>query len=139
MKSFKAVLAAFAIIVIGAAVMPQKGDARKWAAGMKVAAPWTDGNYYLAVIRSLNGDMADVDYADGTSGTVESSTLREIPARPKLSAGYPVLAVWSTGARFYGGVVLQVKPKGAVIQWDDGSEPSLVVFGKIIVTGRAGK
>lgn len=107
------------------------GAASKFETGKTVAAKWSDGSYYLAVIKKAGGDSYDVDYADGTKGTVKSSDIREIPEKPSLAAGDNVLAVWTT-AKFYPGTVQEVKPEGAVIKWNDGSEPSLVTYGKIL-------
>ena len=100
-------------------------------AGMTVAAKWTDGNYYLAVIKSVNGTAYAVDYADGTSGEVTEGEILQIPPTPSLKKGDSVLAVWS-GACFYPGQVKEVTPSGALIAWDDGSAPSTVEYGKII-------
>jgi hypothetical protein len=133
MKKIKmSLVAVSAILFLVSAMAAQNCEAAsKLAKGMTVAAKWTDDNYYLAKIKAVNGDKYDVDYADGTKGTVTADQIKEIPAKPKLVKGDKVLAVWA-GAKFYSGTVEEVKPNGAIVKWDDGSSPSLVTFGKII-------
>lgn len=99
--------------------------------GQTMAAKWTDGNWYLAKIESVSGGRYNVLYADGDRGSVAQDQIQVIPMRPHLIAGERVLAVWS-GAKFYSGIILEVRGNGAVVKWDDGSTPSLVEYGKIL-------
>lgn len=99
--------------------------------GMTVAAKWTDNNYYLATITSINGDKYAVDYTDGSKGEVKSSDLKVPNEKSELKAGNKVLAVWA-GSKFYSGTIKEIKESGAVITWDDGTEDSEVAFGKIL-------
>ncbi len=119
------------LFLSGFVVFPVTGkSAQKFPDGASVAAKWSDGEYYLAVIKSCTDGNYEVDYADGSQGTVSEGAIKFIPAKLVLTAGDKVYAVWS-GAKFYPGTVEKVTAKGAVIRWDDGSEPSEVEFGKI--------
>ena len=127
-------------VAFGKIMKPANADANgaasavvgSFAVGATAAAKWTDGKYYLAVIKAVNGDKYDVDYADGTKGTVTPADMKIIPSTLTLSKGDKVLAVWSTSGRFYTGIVEEVKATGARIKWDDGTAPSEAPFGKII-------
>jgi hypothetical protein len=110
----------FAVAVAGSA----------FEVGQSVAARWSDGNMYLAVIRAIDGDNYKVDYADGDKGTVQKHQMIPLRTRPVLQAGDKVMAVW-TRARFYSGVVAEVQGGGVIVRWDDGSSPSFVAFGKV--------
>ncbi|MBI5541972.1 MAG: DUF4537 domain-containing protein [Bacteroidia bacterium] len=99
--------------------------------GMSVAAKWTDGNYYLATIKTITGETYAVDYADGSNGEVKVTDLKLITEKSDLKAGDKVQAVWA-GAKFYPGKIKELKEKGAIIIWDDGTTESEVVFGKIM-------
>lgn len=99
--------------------------------GMRVAAKWSDGNWYMATVDSIAVNSCDVSYADGTKGSVSYNDVTLIPNDIFLRPGEKVLAVWSN-ARFYAGTVQSVAADGAVIQWEDGSASSKVSFGKII-------
>jgi hypothetical protein len=63
-----------AVLVLAAAVA---GSA--FEVGQSVAARWSDGNMYLAVIRAIVGDNYKVDYADGDKGGVTADQIRRIP------------------------------------------------------------
>jgi len=101
--------------------------------GMTVAAKWTDNNYYLATITSINGDKYAVDYTDGSKGEVKATDLKVTNEKSELKAGNKVLAVWA-GSKFYSGTIKEMKENGAVITWDDGTADSEVAFGKILKT-----
>lgn len=124
------VLMAFSILLTLAAFSVNGEAAAKFTTGAKVAAKWTDGEYYLAVIKSFTDGNYEVDYDDGSQGTVAEADIQSIPAKLKLAAGDKVYAVWS-GSKFYPGTVEKTTAKGAVVKWDDGSQPSMVEFGKI--------
>lgn len=104
--------------------------AETFNAGDTVAAEWQSDNWYYATIKTVTGDNYAVDYADGTSGTVTKDKLKVLDKNLKLAVGDKVMAVWS-GARFYSGVVQDLKEGGATVKWDDGSDPSFVELGKI--------
>jgi len=99
--------------------------------GSTVAAKWSDGNYYLAVISSISGESYNVNYADGTTGSVTTADILAIPSTTNFSVGDKVIAVWSS-ARFYPGTIEQLTKGGAMVKWDDGSAASEVAFGQII-------
>ena len=127
----KLVLLTASVLCFSFAFVTLSAQTVKFTAGMKVAAKWSDGEYYLAKITKITDGQFDVDYEDGSQGTVAETDLKIVPAKPKLAKGDKVLAVWS-GSKFYPGTVTEVKPKGAIIQWDDGSAASMVEYGKII-------
>lgn len=124
MKRQKTVLVAVLVLVFAG------GAFGAFEVGQSVAARWSDGNMYLAVIRAIVGDSYKVDYADGDKGTVTKHQMVPLKARPDLKAGDRVMAVW-TRARFYSGVVNEVQGGGVIVKWDDGSRPSFVAFGKV--------
>jgi hypothetical protein len=102
-----------------------------FAAGDTVAAKWTDGNLYLATVKSVDGGTVNVVYADDESaGAVPETDVRAIPAAT-FAEGDRVLAVWSQG-RFYAGKVTKANGSSYVITWEDGSTPSTVEADKII-------
>jgi hypothetical protein len=107
-------------------------EAPAFAAGDTVAAKWADGKLYLATVKSVDGDTVNVVYADdGTAGAVPQTDVRAIPAAT-FAVGDRVLAVWSQG-RFYPGEVTKVTGSTYTIAWDDGTTPSTVEAGRIIV------
>jgi hypothetical protein len=103
----------------------------QFKSGMTVAAKWTDNNYYLATITSLKGDRYEVDYADGTKGDVALAEMKMLAEKESIKVGDKVLAVWS-GAKFYAATIKELKAKGAVVTWDDGTAESEVDYGKIM-------
>jgi len=98
--------------------------------GDNVAAEWMPDSWYYATVKKVTGENYDVDYADGTSGTITRGHIKTLDKNLKLAVGDKVSAVWS-GARFYAGAVQDLKEGGATIKWDDGSSPSFVELGKI--------
>ncbi len=104
----------------------------EFAIGTRVASKWADGNFYAGTIEGVNGTTYKIAYDDGDKGDNTKADLMVLPAKPTLKAGDKVLAVWS-GARMYAGVVEEVKTVSAVVKWDDGSSPSEVNFGKIVL------
>ncbi len=99
--------------------------------GMSVAAKWTDNNYYLATITSINGDTYAVDYTDGSKGEVKITDLKMLSEKSELKVGNKVIAVWA-GSKFYSGTIKEIKETGAIITWDDGTADSEVAYGKIL-------
>jgi len=126
-KNLTMLLVAFSLMAFAV----NAGTAPNFTVGKTVAAKWSDDNYYLAKIKAVTDGKYEIDYEDGSQGTVSEEEMKEIPAKPVLNVGDKVLAVWS-GGKFYSGTVEEVKAKGAIVKWDDGSEPSMVEFGKII-------
>lgn len=139
---FLSVSGLIAILILSFSVIScKKGDSKVtttvvaadnvFSEGMTIAAKWSDNNYYLAVISKIENDIVNVNYTDGTEGSVTKSDLKVIPTTLNLNIGDKVLAVWA-GSRFYPGTVEQVTTTGALVKWDDGSAPSEVLFGQII-------
>jgi hypothetical protein len=118
------------ILVLGM-IIPSCKTEVQYKAGMSVAAKWTDGNYYLATIKTITGDKCEVDYADGSSGEVKVLDLKTITEKTNLKVDDKVLAVWA-GAKFYTGKIKEISKMGAIITWDDGTVESEVAFGKIL-------
>jgi hypothetical protein len=110
---------------------PKPRPAPGFAADQKVAAKWTDGNYYLATVSNVEGDRVSIVFADDSSTkTVKSSELRPIPIRV-WAVGDKVLAVWSTG-RFFEGVITNAAPPRYTVKWADGTTPSTVTADRIM-------
>lgn len=126
----KIIVFSFLLAITGLFIQSCKTEAQ-FKTGMSVAAKWTDGNYYLATIKTITGETYAVDYADGSSGEVKITDLKMITEKANLKAGDKVQAVWA-GAKFYPGKVKELKETGAIIIWDDGTSESEVVFGKIM-------
>jgi len=113
------------------AASPTATSASQFAAGQSVAATWSDGGLYLAVVTAVDGDNVTVTYADdGTSRTVPATDVRAIPDTG-FAVGDRVRAVWA-GGRFYQGEVSKVDGTTYTVKWDDGSDPSTVEAGRII-------
>jgi len=118
-------------MLIGGIMMYSCKSEPKFKSGMTIAAKWADNNYYLATIISLKGDRYEVDYADGTKGEVVLGDMKILTEKEKLKVGDKVLAVWS-GAKFYAATIKELKNKGAVVTWEDGTAESEVDYGKIL-------
>lgn len=104
----------------------------KYKVGDVVATQWTDGFLYPAKVTAVNGLKYNVDFDDGSKGTdYEESKLQLLPATLDLKVGDGVMASWTGTGKFYSGTVKEVKADGAIVKWDDGSDPSEVKFGKI--------
>ena len=129
-KRFLLIIAVFILLILMVGALSCKKSG-KFKIGESVAAKWSDDNYYLAVIKTANGGMYEVDYADGDKGSVQEADILKIDPNISLATGDKVIAVWTT-ARFYSGVIEEVKSGSAIVKWDDGSEPSEVMFGKIV-------
>lgn len=104
--------------------------------GSQVASKWADGNYWAATVTDISGSTFTVNYDDGTKETNSKENLILLSNKIALKSGDKVLAVWSSNGRFYSGVIEEVKAGSAVVKWDDGSTPSEVVLGKIILQPR---
>ncbi len=93
--------------------------------GETVAAEWGDGKLYLSEVTAVADGEVTVTYLDdGTSGTLDESEVRSIEEKD-WQVDDRVLAVWSV-ARFYSGTITEVQDTGYIVDWDDGSTPSLV-------------
>lgn len=99
--------------------------------GTHVAAKWTDGDYWGATITGNSGGKYQVKYDDGTEGEVGEAELKSITPKEDIKVGDKVLAVWSTNGKMYKGEVQELQATGAIIKWDDGSEPSLATYSNI--------
>ncbi len=98
-------------------------------AGEQVAAKWST-QWYGATVIGRDGDAYVVKYSDNTIGTVKPADVRRLLHRRQIRVGQRVIAAWMTST-WYPGTVLSLAEEGAVIKWDDGSTPSLVLYGKI--------
>lgn len=98
-------------------------------AGTVVAAKWSD-SMYKGEVQSVDGDKVSVHYADGTHGTVDKTDLVVLEKNPNIQKGDSVLALWG-GSKFYPGVVQEVQGDSFLVQWEDGSAPSLAKKGDI--------
>jgi hypothetical protein len=86
----------------------------------------------LANVTAVDGDEVTVTFADdGSSLAVAAADVRTIP-ETAFAVGDRVLAVWQNG-RFYPGEISAVDGSTHTVAWDDGSEPSPVEAGRIIV------
>ena len=130
-KIMKKIIVFSLMIVLSGIFIQSCKTEPQFKAGMIVGAKWTDGNYYLATIKTINGEVYAIDYADGSNGEAKVTDLNVITEKNDLKVGDKVLAVWA-GAKFYAGKIKVIKEKGATITWDDGTTESEVVFGKII-------
>lgn len=119
------------LVVLSAILYQSCKNEVKFTAGMSVAAKWTDNEYYLATIASVNGDKYAVDYTDGSKGEVKVTDLKMLTEKSELKTGDKVLSVWS-GSKFYPGTIKEIKNEAAIISWDDGTADSEVAYGKIL-------
>ncbi len=108
-----------------------------WSApspGARVAAQWSDGNYYLATVISIKGDTCVLKYEGG--GDQDSLSLDRIiviPEKQSFKAGDKVFAVWPDQyLRFYSGVVEKVSSAGCTVTWSDGSPATLVALNRVL-------
>lgn len=102
-------------------------------AGDKCAVKWTGDSWYLATIVSAVENNYTVAYADGDKKSgIKNNEIKHLPKNPTFKVGAKVMAVWSTGAKFYSGSVIEVGKKKFKVKWDDGSSPSWVEVGKIL-------
>jgi hypothetical protein len=125
MKTFLTAVLAVMLALTQFALAAQAGD--------KCAVQWGSGSWYLATIVSAVEDNYTVAYADGDKKSgVRNSEIKHLPKNPSFKTGTKVMAVWSTGALFYSGTVVEVGEKKFKVKWDDGSEPSWVEVGKIL-------
>lgn len=113
-----------------AATAPAESDS-PFEPGQKVAATWTDGNYWHAEVTAVDGDQITVQFLDDKSTlTMPASDVRAIE-ETTWEVGDEVLAVWTSG-RFYLGEITKVDGDTYTVKWDDGSSPSPVTADKII-------
>ena len=107
-----------ALFVVGAAPVA----AHNLQAGDRVAAKWTDGNWWYGTIASVDDEGYVIHYADGD--VLKVSKLAVVPVAPvgALNVGDHVLAVWQ-GAKMYPGVITRIDTQSATVKWDDGDTP----------------
>jgi hypothetical protein len=99
--------------------------------GTHVAAKWSDGEYWGATVTGNAGGKYQVKYDDGTEGEVTAADMKSITPQAEIKVGDKVLGVWMTNGKMYKGTVQELQAGGAIVKWDDGSEPSLVAFSNI--------
>lgn len=107
---------------------PEAAAEDPWKVGTHVAAKWTDGNYWGATISGNTGGKYQVKYDDGTTGEVTAADMKSITPKADLKVGDKVWAVWMNGGKMYKGSVQELQDGGAIVKWDDGSEPSIVPY-----------
>jgi hypothetical protein len=100
------------------------------AVGMRVAAKWTDGNWWYGAIGQVESDGYVINYADGDVLKVAPTDVVPVVTPGVLHVGDHVLAVWK-GARMYPGVITAVHQSSATVRWDDGSAPLEISFEQI--------
>lgn len=116
----------------GAAAAGAAGPAGRLVPGMRVAAMWSDGSYWGAVIRGIQGDRFEVVYDDGDRDLRSAAELIPI-TDDEIAPGTPVLACWRSGARMYPGVVTAKNGDHYTVKWDDGDTPTEESRDKIVV------
>ncbi|HEU4717479.1 MAG TPA: hypothetical protein VFU15_06590 [Bacteroidia bacterium] len=126
-KSFAAIVIAF-VLVAGASSC-KGGSAFK--VGDHVAAKWTNNNYYLGSITAVNADKYSILYDDGDKLDVPVTDLKTLCNQSDLKVGDKVMASWNSSVMLYPGTVTELQSGGAMVKWDDGSEPSLSPYGKL--------
>ena len=104
--------------------------------GDSVAAPWTNDKgqsaFFMATIKAISGDKADLLYEDGDKLTVPLSSLRALSADASFKVGDHVVAAWK-GAQMFPGVVTAVTDLTCTIKWDDGDTPIEVKKSRIFL------
>ncbi len=110
------------------------GTSSSFSVGQRVAAKWTDGKYYLATIKTADGDDYGVHYADGDKGVVHGKDMHAIAPPGTLQVGDHVMAVWK-GAQMYPGVITSMSGGKALVKWDDGDTPLAVPEDRIARLG----
>lgn len=128
MRNTRKLFAVLSLVLMAFLMSCQAG----YKEGDQVCAMWKNKSWYLGTVAGVKGGgKYFIKYADGDEGEVTAKQIKPIPEKPNLKAGDRVFAVWAT-ARFYNGVVEEVKEDGAIVKWDDGSKPSLVKWGRIM-------
>jgi hypothetical protein len=123
--------AGFPLGAPAAEVAPAPGGA--FAVGARVAARWVATAFYIATVKSRDGDKYHVLYDDNDQADVTSRDLISIAKPEEIVPGRRVLACWMS-PRMYPGTVLEANGADSVIvKWDDGSQPSPVAKSKIAI------
>ncbi len=97
--------------------------------GDAVCAKWS-GSWLEAKIISINGDKYKVKFYDDYEDLLSASEIKRVLKKSEVKKGDKVYAVW-TSHKYYPGTVQELKDDGAIIKWDDGSNPSLAKYGLI--------
>jgi len=119
------------IAVIGAVgAPPATVEQAPIGVGTRVAAKWTDNNWWYGAVGRVDNDGYVINYADGDVLKVTPSGVIPVAPPGSLKVGDHVLAVWK-GARMYPGVITAIHSNGAMVQWDDGDVPLVVPFDMI--------
>lgn len=107
--------------------------------GDKCSAPWTDGNYYLAVIDSIEGENAQVTFPEyNENAMVALSSIKKLAAAPRppekkgsgpegasLKVGDVCSAPWSDG-NHYNAKIMSLNPPSAEINFVEYNETATV-------------
>lgn len=131
MKMKKLILSLVSALFLSFALVSCGGKDDPYKVGTHVAAKWSDGAYWGATITGNNNGKYQIKYDDGTNGEVTAAELKSITPKDEIKVGDHVLAVWSTNGKMYKGTVQEIQGAGAMVQWDDGSQPSFVDFRNI--------
>lgn len=109
----------------------------KWEVGMQCLAPWSDNNFYLATIESINGQGPDaVVYIMFTEYQEKSvavlSQIRRVPKAETFAVGEECMAPWSDN-QYYPAVVdsLEADMPFANITFTQYKETACVMLSKL--------
>jgi len=100
--------------------------------GDNVAAKWTNGSYYSAMVTGTDGGQYNVLYEDGEKGQVDGSGVVVIQADAPIKVGDHVLACWKS-AQMFPGVVVAKTDYTYTVKWDDGDAPLEVARGRVVL------
>lgn len=95
--------------------------------GSLVAIKWYDGKYWFARIESFKGEEFYCLTGDNQFASVDKKDMIAITEKTDYKVGDIVLATWKD-MRFYSGSIDKIEKDGAIVKWDDGSDPILVKF-----------
>ena len=110
---------------------PAQADPRESIkTGDTVAAMWSDGNYYIGVVKGTEGEKFQIDFEDGDKLSVKPATIFVMHQDGEFRVGDHVMAVWQK-ARMFPGVVSAVNADACVVKWDDGDTPMEVKKGRM--------
>lgn len=119
-------LTVFALALAGLGLVGCSSDDLGYEVGDNVAAEWSDGYLYLSEVTEIDGENITVTYLDDdTTGNLTTSQVLAIDEDAEWEVGDRCLAVWAV-ARFYSGTISEIDGDDYIVEWDDGSSPSLV-------------
>lgn len=124
---------------LAAEAAPRREPGDPLAAGTRVAARWNGDSYYLATVKSREGDNYRILYDDGTPSDAKPADLIPLARPEELAVGRRVLGSWSSN-RLYPGSIVEIKDALSVmVKWDDGSATSSVPKNKIAIVPAGNK